>query len=490
MQPTPSTPAAPRAPLPAKAAAVSAVDLSCRVPVLVLFISAAKWLVIAWVFQLIASIKFHNPAFLADSAWLTYGRVHPAFTNSLIYGCCVQAGLGVALWLLAHLGAVPLAGRGLVTIGAGLWNSGVLIGIIGILAGDSTGFEYLEMPSYAAAIAFLGYLLMGLWAVVTFHQRRERSLSAPHWFLFTAIFWFPWVYSTAYLLLVRFPVRGITQAVIGWWFAQNLLVVWLALVGLAALFHFVPKLLGRELSGRQLALFAYWMIILFAGWGGIPGSAPVPAWMPTLSTIGTVLSVLAVIAVALNLGQVCGRSVTAARGNPPLGFFFFSTAAFILAGVLRPACVLLDTTQDLHFTWFGPALVNLNLYGFFAMAMFGAVYFIAPRLLGTAFPWPRFVRAHLWLSMAGIVLIVLPLAVAGIIEKVQLGANTQPFLTIARSALPFLRASTLGDLLLLIGHALFLANLAGLALSYYRTQAVEAYSEMTEDLFKTAGAGS
>src|SRR5579864_8380570 len=90
---------APAAPAPSvHAATVSEIDFSCRLPLLVLFISAAKWLVIGWVFELVASIKFHSPAFLADSAWLTYGRVHAAFTNSLIYGFCVQAGLGVTLW--------------------------------------------------------------------------------------------------------------------------------------------------------------------------------------------------------------------------------------------------------------------------------------------------------------------------------------------------------------------------------------------------------
>src|SRR5579859_4973351 len=98
------------------AAKVSELDFSCRLPLLVLFISAAKWLVIAWVFELIASLKFHNPGFLADYPWLTYGRVHPAFTNSVIYGFCLQAGLGITLWLFAQMGAVRLAHRWLVTV--------------------------------------------------------------------------------------------------------------------------------------------------------------------------------------------------------------------------------------------------------------------------------------------------------------------------------------------------------------------------------------
>jgi len=87
----------------------------------------------------------------------------------------------------------------------------VTIGIIGILAGDATGFHYLEMPRYAALILFLGYLLIGLWILLTFHQRRQRSLFVSQWFLLAALFWFPWIYSTAYLLLASFPERGVAQ---------------------------------------------------------------------------------------------------------------------------------------------------------------------------------------------------------------------------------------------------------------------------------------
>src|ERR1035437_8159530 len=53
----------------------AAIDASCRLPLVVLFLCAAVWLVIGSAFTLIASIKLHEPGFLADSAWLTYGRV-------------------------------------------------------------------------------------------------------------------------------------------------------------------------------------------------------------------------------------------------------------------------------------------------------------------------------------------------------------------------------------------------------------------------------
>jgi cytochrome c oxidase cbb3-type subunit 1 len=244
------------------------------------------------------------------------------------------------------------------------------------------------------------------------------------------------------------------------------------------------------LHSHYLALFAYWLLILFAGWGGIPNSAPVPVWIPALSTVGTMLAVLAFIAVALNVFSTTGFSFAAARQNTPLGFFLFATAALTVAAFARAAGPLADPNMNLNLTWFSPAIDQLNLYGFFAMTMFGAIYIIMPRLLGLGLPWPRLVRAQLWLSIAGILLIVLPLAIGGLVEKNQLDRASLPFLAVMRSALLFLRVSTVGDLLLFLSHVLFLTNIAGLVIGFYRARAIATYTELTQDLFKTAGARS
>ena len=54
------------------------VDRSTAMVVMAFFASAVIWLLIGSGLALVASIKMHTPGFLADWAWLTFGRVRPS----------------------------------------------------------------------------------------------------------------------------------------------------------------------------------------------------------------------------------------------------------------------------------------------------------------------------------------------------------------------------------------------------------------------------
>ena len=470
-------------------APLAEIDASCRLPLLVMFLSAAAWLVIGSVFALIASVKFHSPAFLADCPWLAYGRVRPAYYTCVLYGFCLQAGLGVGLWLIARLGRTVLANRWIITIGAKLWNLGVTVGVLGILAGDSTGYELLEMPRYAALIVFLGYLFIGVYGLITFQQRRYFPLFVSQWFVVAARFWFPWIYSTACLLISVFPVRGVTQAVIALWYSANLQTVLLGSFGLAAAFYFVPKLTGRDLRNQYLALFTFWTLLLFGGWTGIPQTAPVPAWMSALSTSAAMLMLIPLLTAGMNLYGTIGCVWADSASHFSLRFVCAAVAAYIAAGLMSIVSALPEVSRFTSLTWFSVATDHLHFYGFFAIVMFGAIYYIVPQLTGLEFPSPKFVRAHLVLALAGILLIVLPLALGGILQGVKLADPGIPFDAITRSTLPFMRASTLGDLSLAAGHVLFLLNLAGIVRKFYQVRVNAAVRAVTQEI-KPAGAGA
>src|SRR5882672_2508926 len=116
------------------------IDVACSSPLMLLFSSAAVWLALGTLLNLIASIKLHSPGFLADVAWLTFGRVRPAGMDALVYGFASQAAMGIILWLTCRLGAVTLCCRTPVILATAFWNVGVTLGVLSVLGGASTGF--------------------------------------------------------------------------------------------------------------------------------------------------------------------------------------------------------------------------------------------------------------------------------------------------------------------------------------------------------------
>jgi len=451
------------------------IEASCRAPVLLLFVSALVWLLVGSVFGMIAAIKFHGTNFLADCSWLTYGRVHPAHLNALVYGFAAQAGLGVALWMVAHLGRTRLAFAPAIIVGAKLWNLGVALGILGILYGESTGYEWLEMPRYASATLFCGYTLIALGGLVTLHKRRERQLYISQIFVLAALFWFPWIYSTASLLLVVKPVRGALQAGLDYWYANNLMNIWFGFIGLAAAFYFIPKIVKRPLYSQYIGIFIFATLAFFGSWGGIPEGTPLPAWMSAMSTMGAVVMVVPILGVAYNVLRTLMCALPKWGESRSFSFFHFGVKCYVLAGLAGALMATIRFGKITNFTWFVPAHTQLFLYGFFAMTMFGAIYYIVPRLVGAEFLKPGLITLHLFLAGGGILLYVAPLAIGGVKQGMMLNDPTKSFSEITASSLMFLRISTMGDALMVLGHLVMFLNVAGLLVSVGRKCATAAW---------------
>ena len=283
------------------------IDASAKWPGLALFGSALFWLLLGGTLQLVAAIQLHTPAFLADCAWFTYGRIAPAAQNALVYGWGINAALGFGLWLMARLSATTLRHGGWLLVAINFWNMGVTLGVLGILGGYSTSFELLEMPRFVPLILLVSYAMMGVWAVTTFSIRNTENVFASQWYLFGAAFWFPWLYAIAQLMLLKAPVRGVLQPVVNAWFVHGLYGLWFVPVALAAVYYFLPKILGKPIANYYLAPLAFWWLVIgtaLAGGSRLIG-APVPVWIPALGTVANFLLV------RVGDGQACFRFLQA-----------------------------------------------------------------------------------------------------------------------------------------------------------------------------------
>ena len=444
---------------------VTDLDVSCQMPVMLLFVSAAFWLVIASVFGLLATLKLHAPGILADLPWFTYGRVWPVFWNALLYGFALPAGVGGSLWLFARLTRQCLALPWMAFMGALFWNVGVVIGLLGILSGLSTGYAWLEMPHYTNVILFVCYAFMAIPMGITFVYRNEEDPYPSIWFLFLALFWFPWAYAGAAYLLNFVGLRGVMQAVADWWFIHNLGTVYFGLIGLAVLLFFAAQVAGKPLYSRYQVMLILWLFALFGSWGDVPRGAPVPAWLPNLSAVTDLFVLLALLTLANVLHRTISGHYGSSARSVPYRFVLFGGVTFFIAGIVDFLTGIKGISAVVELTDFTRAQSLLRVYGFFAMTLFGAVYYIVPRVARLEWPFPKLMSVHFWLVALGVLLYVIPLGIGGIVQGSALEQSGSGFMQAADSSLVFTRIATLGDVFLLIGHLALFFNLGVL---YYR----------------------
>ena len=133
-------------------------DQSSAFPVFMFIAFACFWLLLGSIAGLTSSIKLHQPDWLTDQAWLTFGRIRTVHLTAVLYGWISNAALGMILWLLPRLLRTRLHGAIWAMLGGALINMGIAAAIGAISAGWTDGMEYLEIPWQIAILIFVGFV--------------------------------------------------------------------------------------------------------------------------------------------------------------------------------------------------------------------------------------------------------------------------------------------------------------------------------------------
>jgi cytochrome c oxidase cbb3-type subunit I len=448
---------------------VSRGEASLRGPFLLFFVSAIVWLLAASVLGVIAALDLGSMVgVLRDCAWFTPGRIATAQQDLFIYGWGFNAFFALNLWLLAQLGRFEFRNGWLAQLGGVAWNLALTYGIARVFAGDMTGYRLLDFPREVGPVLAVAFLLAGFWPIVAFARRPTGHTFASQWFVVGASFAFPLIYLLAQLLVLWQPASGVVQALAHSWFIANLLQLWFGASALAAIYYFLPKVLERTLTGYYLAPVAFWTFFLFAGWTGpaaLVGS-PVPLWLQSTGVVAAAMMLIPVIIVAINVhGTLSSQGGWARAWNDTtLRFVSFGAVAFTLAGVLGGVFAFRSMSAVVRFTSFATGLEQLLVYGCASMVVFGASYFILPRLTGALWPSAKLVHVHFWATALGFIAAVVAWLVGGW-QNGQLLANPAiAYADILRAGASWCLVLKISAVLLLVGHVAFALNAFGMIL--------------------------
>jgi len=140
--------------------------------------------------------------------------------------------------------------------------------------------------------------------------------------------------------------------------------------------------------------------------------------------------------------------------------------SFVVSSLLYISEFCPRYSRVLEFTWFNFGVTQWQLLGFAGMILCGAIYEILPRVMGKELPFAKLAKLNFFLFAGGTLLFVIPLLIGGVEQGMKLRDANIPFADASAVALKFLRISTTGQLLVLLGALCLLLNILVMTLQW------------------------
>ena len=458
-------------------------DQSTAFPVFMFIAFACFWLLLGSFAGLTSSLKLHMPDWLVNEAWLTFGRIRTIHLNAVLYGWITNAALGIIIWLLPRLLRTPLVGAMWVMLGGALINAGIASAIGAIGAGWTDGMEYLEIPWQIGIFIAAGFLCIIGPVLYTLVNRKVESLYVSVWYMVAALLWITVLFVVGKLPGVH---TGVQQATMNWWYGHNVLGLWFTPISVGAIYYFLPKIIGRPVRSYNLSILGFWTLAFFYGQVGghhlIGG--PIPGWLTTLSIVQSMMMIIPVVAFTINMAGTMRGRMHLALHSPTLRFMMFGGFMYMLSSLQGSFEALRSINRVAHFTHFTVAHAHLGAYAFVTMVLFGAIYFMMPRVLNWEWPFPRLISLQFWLAAIGIGIYFVGLSIGGWLQGVAMLDASRPFMESVAVTLPYLQWRSVGGSLMVLSHVIFVGHFLAMVLRFgpLRTGAALFWQQNTPEL--------
>ena len=426
-------------------------------------ISAGVWLIVASFVGLLEALRLVQPDLLADHAWLTFGRLRPVHTMTMLFGWASLALVGLSLyvvcksaWLPMHRPLTDWELRGS-NLALWLWNAAILGGIVAMCAGQvNSGREYRGYPTYIMAPIAVAVIITGVVVYRVIVRRAVDGIYISCWFVLSACFWIGVVVVMGYLPIWR---TGIADRVMDGYYIHNAVGMWFTPLAVGLTYYALPKLLNKPIYSYALGVLGFFTHIVFYTVIGTHHYiyTPIPGWLQATSVIFSVAMIVPVWASTGNFLMTMKGERLAISHSYSLPFIVVGVISYGLASLQGSAESLPWVQETLHFTHYTVGHAHFAMYGFVTFLIWGVAYGLVPRVTGRE-PPVLLVGVHFWLALGGMVIYVISLCWGG---HIQGGSWTggEAFMESVRSVMPFMVWRTVGGLLMTLSHVIFFVAL-------------------------------
>jgi len=412
-----------------------------------------------------------------DTPWLSYGRLRPVHTNTVIFAFGGTALFATSYYVVQRTCQARLFSDKLAAFTFWGWQAALVAGFFTLPMGYTTTKEYAE---YEWPIDILITLVWVSYAVVffgTIAKRRVKHIYVANWFYGS------FIVTIAVLHIfnnLELPVSlwksysayaGVQDAMVQWWYGHNAVGFFLTTSFLGMMYYFVPKQAERPIYSYRLSIVHFWALAFTYMWAGPHHLhyTSLPDWTQALGMV------FSLILLAPSWGGMINGIMTLSGAwhklrTDPILKFLVTALSFYGMATFEGSMMSIRTVNALsHYTDWTIGHVHVGALGWVAMITFGSFYYMIPRLYGRrSMASMKQVELHFWLATIGVVLYISSMWVAGVMQGLMWRATGADG-TLTYSFVEGVKASYPLYVIRLVGGLFFLGGMGLMAWNTYRT---------------------
>ncbi len=435
------------------------------------------WGIVGMLVGVLIAAQLVWPVLNFDTPWLSFGRLRPLHTNTVIFafgGCALFA---TSLFVVQRTCQVRLLSDKLAAAVFWGWQLVILSAAISLPLGYTSGKEYAELEwpiDILITLVWVGYAVLYFGTIM---KRKTPHIYVANWFFGAFIVTVavlhivnslavPWGAFKSYSIYA-----GTVDAMVQWWYGHNAVGFFLTAGFLGIMYYFVPKQAERPVYSYRLSIVHFWALIAVYIWAG-PHHLHYTALPDWAQSLGMIMSL---ILLAPSWGGMINGMMTLSgawhklRTDPILRFLVVSLSFYGMSTFEGPMMSIKTVNALSHYTDWTIGHVHSGALGWVAMVSIGALYHLLPILFGKKAMYSvPLINLHFWMSTIGTVLYIASIWVNGILQGLMWRAYNQDG-TLTYSFVESVEASYAGYLVRLIGGGIFFAGMLVMAYNVWMT---------------------
>ncbi|MBQ0959450.1 cytochrome-c oxidase, cbb3-type subunit I [Ideonella sp. 4Y11] len=413
------------------------------------------------------------PELINGIPWLSYGRLRPLHTNAVIFAFGGSVLFATSYHVVQRTCQTRLFAPGLAWFTFLGWNLTIVLAVITLPLGITTGKEYAELEWPIDILITVTWVAYAVVFFGTVGIRKVRHIYVANWFFGAFII------AVALLHIVNsaeIPVTltksysayaGVQDAMVQWWYGHNAVGFFLTAAFLGMMYYYIPKQAERPVYSYRLSIVHFWALIFTYMWAG-PHHLHYTALPDWTQSIGMIFSL---ILLAPSWGGMINGIMTLSgawhklRDDPILKFLIVSLSFYGMSTFEGPMMSIKTVNALSHYTDWTVGHVHSGALGWVGLVSIGCLYHLIPRMFGRkAMFSTKAIELHFWIATIGIVLYIAAMWIAGVMQGLMWravnpdGTLVYSFVESVKATYPFYVMRVLGGLLYLSGMVIMLWN--------------------------------